>query len=63
MSVTADQERRFYDQNYAPHLNAADGALRVDRAILAAQFDDPASTTTSAGCSIAPPWRNCWRSR
>jgi SAM-dependent methyltransferase len=44
MSVTADQERRFYDQNYAPHLNAADGALRVDRAILAAQFEDPASS-------------------
>ena len=43
MSVTADQERGYYDQAYALHLEADDGALRVDRHILAAQFDDPAS--------------------
>ena len=43
MSVTADQERRYYDQAYAPHLEADDGELRIDRHILAAQFDDPAS--------------------
>ncbi len=43
MSVTADQERRFYNQAYAPHLEADDGALRIDRHILEAQFDDPAS--------------------
>ena len=43
MSVTADQERGYYDRAYAPHLEADDGAPRVDRRILAAQFDDPAS--------------------
>ena len=43
MSVTADQERGYYDQAYALHLEADDSALRVDRHILAAQFDDPAS--------------------
>ena len=43
MSVTADQERGYYDQAYALHLEADDGALRVNRHILAAQFDDPAS--------------------
>ena len=43
MSVTADQERGYYDRAYALHLEADDGALRVDRRILAAQFDDPAS--------------------
>ncbi len=43
MSVTADQERGYYDQAYTLHLEADDGALRIDRQILAAQFDDPAS--------------------
>ncbi len=43
MSVTADQERGYYDQAYAAHLEADDGALRIDRQILAGQFDDPAS--------------------
>ena len=43
MTVTADQERGYYDQAYALHLAADDGALRIDRQILAAQFDDPAS--------------------
>ncbi len=43
MSVTADQERGYYDQAYARHLEADDGALRIDRHILQAQFDDPAS--------------------
>ena len=43
MTVTADQERGYYDLAYAPYLEADDGALRVDRQILAAQFDDPAS--------------------
>ena len=41
MSISADQERRFYDQNYARHLALPDHALRLDRRTLLADLNDP----------------------
>ena len=42
VGITADQERGYYDQIYAAHLTLPDHALRLDRAILLADLDDPA---------------------
>lgn len=42
MSVTADQERSFYDQVYGRFLHLPPDALRFDRRILTTILDDPA---------------------
>ena len=41
VSITADQERRFYDRDYARHLTLPDHALRLDRRTLLADLSDP----------------------
>ena len=42
MSVTAEQEQKFYDDFYRPYLEAGDDSLRCDRGQMFAQLDDPA---------------------
>ncbi|MDX2150687.1 MAG: class I SAM-dependent methyltransferase [Bryobacteraceae bacterium] len=42
MSITADQERAFYDDQYARHLALPEHALRLTRATLERTIDDPA---------------------
>jgi SAM-dependent methyltransferase len=42
MVVTAEQERRFYDELYRPHLGAPDSDLILSRAILEADLRNPA---------------------
>lgn len=44
MSITADQERRFYDHNYSRFLDLPDHALAVRREVLEASFSDPSQT-------------------
>jgi SAM-dependent methyltransferase len=44
MSITAEQERAFYDRQYSRFANVPDGALRCDRAGMIAMFNDPAAT-------------------
>ena len=41
MATAVEQERRFYDEVYAQHLSADEGALRVSRELMLRQFDDP----------------------
>ncbi len=41
MSITADQERRFYDQQYARHLSAPDQELVCNRHTMAADLANP----------------------
>jgi SAM-dependent methyltransferase len=40
--ITSDQERQYYDRQYAQFLGYPDGALRVDRGLLDRAMDDPA---------------------
>ena len=40
--ITSDQERQYYDRQYAQFLGYPDGALRVDRDLLGRAMDDPA---------------------
>ncbi len=42
MSITAEQERRYYDEHYARYLALPDHALRVDRKTLLATIENPA---------------------
>jgi SAM-dependent methyltransferase len=40
--ITSDQERQFYDRQYAQFLECADDALRVDKDLLERDIDNPA---------------------
>ncbi len=42
MAITADQERRFYDEIYARHLKLPDHALVVNREVIRRTLNDPA---------------------
>lgn len=42
LPIHPDQERAFYDGQYSPFLTLPDHALRIDRAILEANLDNPA---------------------
>jgi SAM-dependent methyltransferase len=42
VSITADQERGFYDGVYSRHLNLSDSALICDRRTIEADLDNPA---------------------
>jgi SAM-dependent methyltransferase len=44
MSISADEERRYYDRTYTPLLELPDHALRLDRHILLADMDNPRKT-------------------
>jgi SAM-dependent methyltransferase len=44
VAIETEQEQRFYDGFYGQFLAAPDHALRIDRALLIAQFDNPGST-------------------
>ena len=44
MSVTADQERAFYDSIYARHLARPDHELVMNRQVMLAALDDPGQT-------------------
>ena len=43
MTIDVQQERAFYDQEYAQHLDAVDHALACSREIIVRQINDPAS--------------------
>ena len=42
MSITAEQERDFYERQYAQFLSLPDHALRIDRAVLSGNLNNPA---------------------
>ncbi len=39
--ITPNQEREFYDQQYAQFLKLPDHALRIDRKVLEGNLDNP----------------------